>query len=259
MSLTPQVTLNISLFDYSGIQIGSTTRPAYVRIMLCGFGGVLPRVAATGMVGQVASWPGDLPYVGVPLAIILWGNDVITPAGTYYAISILDANRNVVQAANYQFTGNTSYDLSSLAPFSPPDPALTAQNPVLQNPPGAGTQTITGNVIINGSLSATGGINVPFGGKVTVAFNATPVFDATVAREFDMTLTGNVTGSSFTNAQIGPYFFKFIQDATGGRTFTWPANVRAGGLPDPTPAFTSIQAFWWNGTTLDASGPMISY
>lgn len=114
MSLTPQITLTATLLDYSGNAIGSAANPAYLRIALCGFGQTLPCVPGSGSIGKVASWPGDIPFTGSQITVKLWGNDVIAPfTRTYYAISVLDSNRNVVQSGIYQFTGTMSIDLSN--------------------------------------------------------------------------------------------------------------------------------------------------
>lgn len=48
------------------------------------------------------------------ISTVIYGNDVITPAGTYYAISLVDAQGNVVQAGIYQLAGSGTQDLSSL-------------------------------------------------------------------------------------------------------------------------------------------------
>ena len=120
MSLTPQITLTATLLDYSGNALGSVASPAYLRIALCGFGQTLPCIPGTGNIGQVASWPGDIPYTGTMLSVKLWGNDVVKPVNeTYYAISILDANRNVIQAGIYQFTGTRTIDLSNAVQVQP--------------------------------------------------------------------------------------------------------------------------------------------
>jgi hypothetical protein len=58
----------------------------------------------------------------------------------------------------------------------------------------------------------------------TVAFSATPVFDAS-KRVQNLTLTGNVTSSSATNAVTGVMLdMNICQDSAGGRTFAWPIN-----------------------------------
>jgi hypothetical protein len=55
-----------------------------------------------------------------PLSVVLFGNDVITPANTFYEISVLDSNKDVVQSGNYQFTGAAIFDLSTVFPILPP-------------------------------------------------------------------------------------------------------------------------------------------
>lgn len=67
----------------------------------------------------------------------------------------------------------------------------------------------------------------------TVTFSATPTFDASESDIFSMTLTGNVTSSTITNAVAGKLItLLLIQDGTGGRTFAFPADVvlRTGAL-----------------------------
>lgn len=64
----------------------------------------------------------------------------------------------------------------------------------------------------------------------TVAFSATPIFDLTDGQLHSLTLTGNVTSSTIVNdidaVPIGAVIMLLlIQDATGGRSFAWPADV----------------------------------
>ena len=62
---------------------------------------------------------------------------------------------------------------------------------------------------------------------VQVAFSATPTYDAKLGRNFKITLTGNVTSSTFVNASFGGiYTFIICQDSTGLRTHVWPTNVK---------------------------------
>jgi|ERR1700733_7414090 len=219
MPLTPQIRLTINLDDYSGNQIGSAQVPAYVRIALVNFGPFLPRVSGTAMIAKVVSWPGDIPYLGVPITVTLWGNDVITPVGTQYAISILDANKNVLQTNAYQFSGTITADLSTLSPYIPVPPT----------PP----EVVSG--------------------LVTVPFSTTPVFNCALIDgniTFDFTLTGNVVSSTLINAFPGQWVCFFIrQNATGGWTFAWPSNVKNPGVVNPDPSSVSAQAF-----VADASG-----
>lgn len=120
MSVTPQITLTATLLDYSGNEQGSATQPAWLRIALCGFGPYLPAIPGTANLAKVSSWFVDIPYTGSQITVALWGNDVINPLNqTYYAISVLDTNKNVLQTGNYQFTGMQTIDLSSAAQIIP--------------------------------------------------------------------------------------------------------------------------------------------
>lgn len=122
---TPAITLNFTLLDYQGDELGSPDQPAWLRIALCNFGSFLPRVEGAGVIGQVSSWFIDIPYIGEgEQHVMLWGNDVIVPGPdiTYYQISVLDANKNVVQTGLYQFDGEETVDLSTATPINPPDP-----------------------------------------------------------------------------------------------------------------------------------------
>ncbi len=62
-------------------------------------------------------------------------------------------------------------------------------------------------------------------GYEEISFSATPVFVAEQNAIFKITLTGNVTSSTITNPSLGQYLrFVICQDATGSRTFAWPAS-----------------------------------
>lgn len=62
---------------------------------------------------------------------------------------------------------------------------------------------------------------------VPVPQSATPTFDGAIGHAFEFTLTKNVTSSLATGFAPGaPFFLILAQDATGGRTFTWPANYK---------------------------------
>lgn len=61
---------------------------------------------------------------------------------------------------------------------------------------------------------------------VTVAFSATPVFDASQGNAFEIVLTGNVTSSTLVNVSPGQRLLFIVkQDGTGGHTFAPPANL----------------------------------
>jgi len=131
---------------------------------------------------------------------------------------------------------------------------LTGQQSIIGSP------SITGNLVVSGSITA-GTINglIPQG-LVAVAFGSNPIFNASLGLEFKLTLTGNVASSSFINGANGPSLiaFRIVQDSTGGWTFAWPSNVRNGGEINPSANAISMQLFAVDiDGSLDAVGPMM--
>lgn len=85
--------------------------------------------------------------------------------------------------------------------------------------------------------------------QVTVTFSATPTFDASKANVFKLTLTGNVTSSTLSNALTGQdLIFELCQDGTGGRTFVAPANVLGFLAISSTASACTTQEFIFDGT-----------
>lgn len=93
----------------------------------------------------------------------------------------------------------------------------------------------------------------------TVAFSAAPNFDASLGNTQKITLTDNVTGSMLSNASAGEYlYFIICQDATGGRTFAWPPNLKGGMTIGTTPGTCSTQAFIYDGANAYALTPGVT-
>jgi hypothetical protein len=117
MPVTPQITLTANLQSI----LAGAEAAGYLRITLCAIGPILPCVPGTSMLAD-----GTIPQIigpqagSTPLSILLYGNDVITPAGTFYEIAVLDANKNAIQAGNYQFSGTETIDLSNAIPMVGP-------------------------------------------------------------------------------------------------------------------------------------------
>ena len=119
---------------------------------------------------------------------------------------------------------------------------------------------IQGNAVISGTLTAGYISGVIPTGVVLVSFSATPIFDASRGLEFKLTLTENVTSSTFINGTLGPSLiaFRLVQDSVGGRTFVWPSNVRNGGIINNLANGRSSQLFAVDSNgSLDAVGPMM--
>src|SRR5215813_5004077 len=94
-------------------------------------------------------------------------------------------------------------------------------------------------------------------GYKTVPFSTTPAFTSSgPITVFDMTLTGNVVSSTLT-AQNGILVFFIRQDATGGRTFAWPANVSGGALVGSEANPITTQMFTFDGTNATDLGPAV--
>lgn len=98
-------------------------------------------------------------------------------------------------------------------------------------------------------------------GIAAVTYSATPSFNAALANAFNITLTGNVTASTFVNgvSAAGPFIaFRITQDSVGGRTFAWPTNVRNAGTPNPAPNSISTQlCLLQSDGSLDAAAPIM--
>jgi hypothetical protein len=121
MSLTPQITLTATLEDFTSAAAGSTANPALLRISLCGFGAQIPCVAGTAVIARPG--PFDIYSTGSPISQTIFGNDVITPAGTFYTIEVIDGDGNVVQCDAYIFNGTQTIDLSNATPILPGQPS----------------------------------------------------------------------------------------------------------------------------------------
>lgn len=117
MPLTPQITLTANLQDITGAKAGTATDAAVLRIALAGFGLVLPCIVGTSNIVRVG--PEDFYDQGSGVTVTLWGNDVINPLGTYYAITLLDSDGNILQTGAYQFSGTETIDLSSAPQIVP--------------------------------------------------------------------------------------------------------------------------------------------
>ncbi len=89
---------------------------------------------------------------------------------------------------------------------------------------------------------------------VSVPYATSISFNAGTSSGFDLTLTGNVTSSTLTGQSLGQLLtFIISQDATGGRTFSWPSNV-PGQPVCPLPSSTTIQTFF-----VRASGAIVQF
>lgn len=108
MASTPEITLTVTLEDFTGADVTNGS----IFVTLCGFGQILPRVLGTAMIARVSQK--FMLATGASTGIALYGNDQITPTGTFYSISVMDDKKNIVQSGIYIFEGGTqTIDLSN--------------------------------------------------------------------------------------------------------------------------------------------------
>jgi hypothetical protein len=157
----------------------------YLRITLCGFGIIPPRVAGVGMIADAGIPQIVGPQVGAdPIEQALYGNDVIHPEGTFYEVTILDQNKNAIQSGNYIFTGSGTIPICTIDPIVPPYgaplsslvyvPCASTVDPTIWTPPSSPKIPIA--VAYNGVLMPEGAslptlsyTNTP-AGRITLNF-----------------------------------------------------------------------------------------
>lgn len=120
---------------------------------------------------------------------------------------------------------------------------------------GTCTLSIPNAFVAPGSVTAT----TTFVNAVnTVASGASPAFDLSLGNVQTITALAVNATATFSNIAAGKtYYFLLCQDATGGRTFTWPATALGAMTMGGTASKCSSQSFYSNGTNLYALGPGI--
>lgn len=88
----------------------------------------------------------------------------------------------------------------------------------------------------------------PFG-QHTVAFTATPTFDAGTTENWKMTITGNVTSSTLIGAEAGMFLkWEICQDNVGSHTFVWPSQLQNPLAIVATANTCTTEIFYYDGT-----------
>jgi len=195
-----------------------------VDVQLCGYGSQVPRMNGVALVGRltqnvVALGDGSFTFT-------VYGNDQISPVGTYYTVTVKDNNGDIAQVNAYRFLNNTSsYDLNVIDGYDPNQPT-----PPL--PP------LVTNLLL------------------VVPWSAAPVFPGDTYTTFRITLAGDVTGATMPNTVQGNlYTFIIFQDTTGGHLFTWPTNISNATPVNPKPNGGTVQTFVRGLSSLVPIGP----
>ena len=75
-----------------------------------------------------------------------------------------------------------------------------------------------------------------------IIWSATPVLTVACNANY-IVLSGNTTSTLAAGVNGQRMTIIIAQDATGGRTWTWPSNVRGGGTISLAPSSVSVQSF----------------
>jgi hypothetical protein len=88
----------------------------------------------------------------------------------------------------------------------------------------------------------------------TVTFSVSPTFNASLGNTQKITLTGDITSSTLSNAFAGQQLnFIICQDSSGGHAFAWPSNVKGGMTIGSTASKCSAQSFIFDGSAAYAT------
>jgi len=184
-----------------------------VDVMLCGYGSQVPRVNGQSLVGRITT-ENILADEDGNFEVQVAGNDQISPAGTFYTITIRDENGDIAQVNAYRFLSTPpTYDLNLMEPYDPnqPPPPL---------PP-----------LITNLLQIVAPAN-------------DMVFDGSNYQSFQTTLPGTASQPVFQDMVPGNlYTFIIIQDAIGGHDLVWASNVHNATAVNPAPNGRTIQTF----------------
>lgn len=141
----------------------------------------------------------------------LWGNDQLTPTGTFYTINIFNASGALVRGPeNWVLQGTSPISLTAITPSTP---AVSYSGAVLLNPGSdqtistgnltisnnlavAGNSAITGNEVVTGSGSVQGGLTVKGGGSGTQG-SVVKLFSSAAFTDDNMDIVEDTTFSTY--------------------------------------------------------------
>lgn len=216
------VTISGTLKNASGTaELGS------IVLKLRGYGQQVPRVSGSTLIANTAATPVAVGTDGT-FSVPVYSNDQIVPPGTYYTVSVMDANGTVVQVQAYRFNApQAAFDLNTFPPFDP-----------------------------TGGLVGT----IPANQLVTVPWSPMPHFDGTAGLTFDFSLQSPVAASFVDNPVPGNLYTFIVTQAGQPGTFAWPATVNGGSPISSVPLSVTIQTFVCRADqTLDAIAPAMYY
>lgn len=118
---SPNITLTGTFVDMQGVAVNGGT----VTATLQNYGGNVPQISGSATLETIIQ--STTMTSTNTFSMVLYGNDQITPTGTYYSVTFPGPGLQTT-TKNYQLTGVGSFDLSNLTPFG--------SNPIPQSQPG---------------------------------------------------------------------------------------------------------------------------
>ena len=112
------ITVTATVQDITSTDLNNPTNSsAFVRFRLRNFQGFVPQVSGTSILAETLI--DSLPGANGAISQLLWGNNSITPANTFYTVEQWSKGR-ITSSGNYIFNANTNLD--SAAPINPAPP-----------------------------------------------------------------------------------------------------------------------------------------
>jgi hypothetical protein len=215
--------------------------------------------AVTGVLGSANGGTG----VNNGSSTLTLGGNLTTAGAFASTVTVTGATNVTLPTSGTLMTTGSSVGLAQTPLTTLGDTIYVNATPGLARLPGNTTSTLnvltqTGTGSVSAApawQSATAAGIAPFSFQ-SVTFSATPAFTlGSGANTFKITLTGNVTSSTIGSASAGQgATFLVCQDATGSRTFTWPASFKGAMTIGSTASKCNIQSFAYDGTTFYATG-----
>jgi hypothetical protein len=122
MSTPPQLTVTGTLLDI----FGNVDNGSGVIFQLCNYGPNVPYIPGSNLLCKTRPLIVSVDALG-KFSQLIYGNDVISPPGTYYTLSVNDEESNRIQTQAYRLTGTGSVDIANLPPFNPVNPVPALQ------------------------------------------------------------------------------------------------------------------------------------
>jgi len=275
------ITVNATVQDITSTDLNNPANSsAFVRFRLRNFQGSVPQISGTSIVAETLI--DSLPGASGAISQLLWGNNNITPANTYYTVELWSKGR-ITSSGNYIFNANTNLDTAS--PINPtPAPqgpssivfenngALNSSQTLLNLANTDGSITLTdlggGEIDITSNAGAnfkTPGQNFFFGpgipfvyglawqaGQIGAANQAVYVFG------FNLEAAWTLTSASYIsqNSGAGEYYGFGIYDANGNAKIrtSFLSTAIGSATTNTFPPVTLPPGFYYFAQSVDATG-----